>query len=116
MNKQVDLYIKNATQWQEEMTALRAILLECDVVEEIKWGKPAYTNGGKVIVVIQAFKQYFALLFYKGYLLDDEKKLLQTPGPNTKVSRQMRFENVAEIKKLQTTIKAYVNEAIQKQL
>ena len=112
MNNSVTTYIEKANLWQEEMNELRGILLECKLDEEIKWGKPAYLHNGKIIVVIQAFKIYFALLFYKGNLLSDNKKVLQLMGPNTKVGRQMRFENVAEIKKLKTTIKAYLNEAI----
>lgn len=97
--------------WKDEMAELKSILNETKLDAEIKWGKPAYTYNGKVIVVVQAFKSYFALLFYKGNLLSDPKKVLQKTGPNTVVGRQIRFENVAEIKKLKSTIKAYVKEA-----
>lgn len=102
---------KQNQDWKEETLELRSILDETRLNAEIKWGKPAYTYNGKVIVVIQAFKKYFALLFYKGYLLSDPKKVLQKTGPNTKVGRQIRFENVAEIRKLKSTIKSYVKEA-----
>ena len=112
MNTEISTYIENANQWKAEMQELRSILLECKLEEEIKWNKPSYTNNEKVIVIIQAFKKYFALLFYKGYLLKDTKKVLQKTGPNTKVGRQIRFEDRNEIKKMKSTIKAYVKEAI----
>ena len=111
MNPKITTQIENATQWQDELKALREILLETGLDEEMKWGKPAYLHNGKIIVVIQAFKSYFALLFYNGHLLKDDKKVLQLTGPNTKKGRQIRFENVAEIEKLAKTIKVYVKEA-----
>lgn len=111
MNPKITTVISEATIWQPELKTLREILLDCGLEEEMKWGKPAYLREGKIIVVIQAFKSYFALLFYNGHLLKDEKKVLQLTGPNTKKGRQIRFENVEEIKKREKTIKAYVEEA-----
>lgn len=78
----------------------------------MKWGKPAYLLNGKIIAVIQAFKSYFALLFYNGHLLKDEKKVLQLTGPNTKKGRQIRFENVEEIEEMKSDIKSLIHQAI----
>lgn len=98
---------------KEQMVALQKILSEVKNLQaEVKWGKPAYTYNGKVIVVIQSFKKYFALLFYRGNLLSDPKNILVKTGPNTKVGRQIRFENAGEIRKLGPTIKSYIKEAI----
>lgn len=112
MNPKVDEYIGKAPKWQEEINVMRKILLDCGLTEELKWGKPCYTYGGKNIVVIQAFKAYFALLFFKGYLLKDPEGVLVKMGKNTHVGRQMRFTDAAQITAMEATIKAYVREAI----
>ncbi len=112
MNKTIDDIIKHSDLRHEETQELQNILLEAGLTEEIKWGKPAFTKNGKVIVVIQDFKKYFALLFYNGHLLSDPKKVLQKTGPNTKIGRQIRFDDAAEIRKMKSTIKSYVKEAV----
>ena len=86
-------------------------MLETGLDEEMKWGKPAYLHNGKIIVVMQAFKSYFALLFYNGHLLKDDKKILQLTGPNTKKGRQIRFKNPKKILELAETLKKYIKEA-----
>ncbi len=112
MNSKVDEYISKASKWQEEMKVLRQILLDCGLTEELKWGKPCYMWQGKNIVLIQAFKAYFGLLFFKGYLLKDADGILVKMGENTQVGRQMRFTNTVEIVKLESTLKSYIQEAI----
>ena len=112
MDPLVSAYIARTSQWQEEIIALRSILLECDLAEGWKWSKPTYSNKGKNIVVIQGFKQYFALLFFKGYLLKDPFSILIKTGENTVVGRQIRFKNVQEIVLQEKNIKAYIAEAI----
>lgn len=112
MNSKVDKYISSAKKWQAEMEALREILLTCPLEESIKWSKPCYSHEGSNVVVIQDFKTYLALLFFKGVLMKDPKGLLQKMGENTQIGRQMRFENVKEIQKLKTTLKSYIKEAI----
>src|ERR1700743_2402670 len=102
MNPKVDSYLNAAKNWPEEQKALRKVVLECGLTEELKWGKPAYMAEGKNIVVIQGFKGYCALLFFKGYLLVDPAGILVKTGPNTKVGRQIRVERekpVTEMKK-----------------
>jgi len=112
MNPKVDAYINKISQWKEETEQLREILLDCGLTEELKWSKPAYLYNDSIVVVIQAFKSYFALLFYKGVLLQDPDKLLVRMGDNTKVGRQMRFDNVKDIHTKKKSIKAYIKEAI----
>ncbi len=112
-NPKVDTHINQLKLWQEETEALRNIILECGLTEELKWGKPCYTFQGKNIAVIQGFKAYFALLFFKGYLLKDTNGILVKMGDNTKVGRQARFANVKEITDKKTVIKAYIREAIE---
>ncbi len=113
MNPKVDEYISKAPKWQEEINVLRKILLDCRLDEELKWGKPCYMWQGKNIVVIQAFKAYFALLFFKGYLLKDADGILVKMGENTQVGRQMRFADAAEIIKMEPVLKSYIQEAFE---
>jgi uncharacterized protein YdeI (YjbR/CyaY-like superfamily) len=112
-NPKVDAFIARAQQWKPEMEALRAIALDCQLNEEIKWGKPCYTYDKSNVVIIQGFKEYVALLFFKGALLTDPDGVLTKTGANTVVGRQLRFTNLGEIKKLKATLKAYINEAIE---
>ncbi len=113
MNLKVDEYISKAPKWQEEIKALQKILLDCGLTEELKWGKPCYMFQGKNIVLIQAFKAYFALLFFKGYLLKDSTGILVKMGENTQVGRQLRFADTAEIIRMKPILKAYIQEAVE---
>ena len=116
MNPAVDFYFTKAKKWQEELMALRPIILGCGLTEELKWGVPCYTfehdnNNGK-IVLIHAFKDYCALLFFKGALLKDAKGILIQQTENVQSARQLRFADVREIVALKSSIKAYIKEAI----
>lgn len=113
MNPKVDLYLNNATRWQKEIEKLRMIILECGLTEELKWGKPCYTFQEKNVVVIQGFKEYCALLFFKGMLLKNADGVLVKTGENTRVGRQIRFTDAREITKMKTILKATVHEAIE---
>ena len=113
LNPKVNAYIRKAKKWQPELEALRAILLESGLTEELKWGKPCYLHGNSNVVIIQDFKEYFALLFFKGILLKDPKGILLKTGENTHVGRQLRFTSAAEIVKMKATIKAYIKEAVE---
>jgi len=112
MNPKVDFYFRNA-QWQEEIEKLRTIVLDCGLTEELKWGVPCYTFEKKNIVLIHVFKEYCALLFFKGALLNDPKGILIQQTENVQAARQIRFTNVKEIVKLKSSIKAYIYEAIE---
>jgi uncharacterized protein YdeI (YjbR/CyaY-like superfamily) len=113
MNSKVDSFIKKAKIWQEETEKLRTILIDCGLSEELKWGKPCYSFQQNNIAIIQGFKQYFALLFFKGVLLKDSQKILVKTGENTQIGRQVRFSSVQEISEMENTIKAYISEAIE---
>lgn len=97
--------------WVEELQLLRQIVLETGLTEEIKWGVPVYTKNGKNIVTVNALKQSANIGFYKGVLLNDQKKILQQQG-NLQSDRILKFNNVSEIKKIKNTIIAYIKEAI----
>jgi uncharacterized protein YdeI (YjbR/CyaY-like superfamily) len=113
MEPKVDKYLSTARKWPEEQKKLRTIVLDCGLTEELKWGKPCYTYQGKNIVVIQGFNDYCALLFLKGFLLNDPEGILVKTGGNTRVGRQIRFTDVGEIVKMKATLKAYVYEAVE---
>jgi uncharacterized protein YdeI (YjbR/CyaY-like superfamily) len=113
LNPKVDWFFTKPTKWQEEYGKLRTIALDCDLTEELKWGCPCYTSGGKNIVLIHGFKEYCAYLFFKGALMKDEHGILIQQTPNVQVPRQIRFTNTKEITKLATTLKAYIKEAIE---
>ena len=113
MNEKVSAYIGKVKNWQVEMKALRAILIEFPLTEELKWGKPCYAFENSNIIIIQGFKEYCGLLFFKGALFKDAKGLLVKPGENTQGGRLLKFTSVQEINKLTTTIKSYIKEAIE---
>lgn len=113
MNSKVDAFLKAETRWREEMAALRAIALECGLTEELKWGKPAYTFDGSNVIILQPFKEYCAILFCKGVLLKDPKKILVQMGENTQAARQIRFTRAEEITSKKAVLKAYVLAAIE---
>jgi uncharacterized protein YdeI (YjbR/CyaY-like superfamily) len=112
MNPKVDWYFLKNKQWSEELEHLRAICLGSKLTEELKWGCPAYTLDGSNIVLIHCFKEYCALLFFKGSLMSDPDGLLIQQTKNVQVARQMRFTSAAEIAKMKTIIKGYIQEAI----
>lgn len=110
---QIDLYFQKIKNWKQEFQILRSIALEMDLQEEIKWGQPCYTLNGQNTFLIHGFKEYFAILFFKGALLKDPKKILIQQTKNVQSARQIRFQNASEIIKLKTVIKSYIKEAIQ---
>jgi uncharacterized protein YdeI (YjbR/CyaY-like superfamily) len=109
----VDAFFSKAKKWQNELKKLRTIALDAQLTEELKWGKPCYTFQESNIVLIQGFKEYFALLFFKGALLKDGKGVLVKPGENTQAGRQIRFTNARQIVELKPIVKAYIQEAIE---
>lgn len=112
MNPKVDEFIHKEKKWKEEFEKLRMINLDCDLTEELKWRLPCYTFQGRNIAIIQNFKDYCALMFFKGALLKDSKGVLVKPGENSQAQRQIRFTNVEEIVEMESVLKAYIQEAI----
>ena len=112
MNLKVDWFFNKATKWQEEYDRLRLIALGCGLTEELKWGCPCYVIEKSNIVLIHGFKEYCAFLFFKGALLKDPKNILIQQTENVQAARQIRFTNVEEIAKKESTLKSYIKEAI----
>ncbi|MGB2963855.1 MAG: YdeI family protein [Anaerolineales bacterium] len=113
MNPKVDIYLSKAQKWQEESEKLRMISLDCGLTEELKWGKPCYAFQKSNIVLIQGFKDYIALLFFKGALLNDDHGILIQQTENVQAARQIRFTSLREIGEMENIVKAYIFEAIE---
>jgi uncharacterized protein YdeI (YjbR/CyaY-like superfamily) len=113
MNTKVDWYFTKNKKWQEEIEMLRTIVLDCGLSEELKWGCPCYTFNESNIVLIHVFKEYCALLFFKGVLLKDAKGILVQQTENVQAARQIRFTDVKEIVKMKSILKSYIKEAIE---
>lgn len=112
-NPEVDFFFDKAKQWREEYRALRRIVLDCDLTEELKWGVPCYTFEGKNIVLMHGFKKYCALLFVKGALLKDPLGILVQQTKNVQAARQIRFTDIDEIVEMEPVLKAIINEAVE---
>ena len=110
--EKVTKFVKNLKHWNDEVAELRKILKTTKLEEDFKWSLPCYTHNESNVVIIQPFKAYLGLMFFKGTLLKDAKKLLVANGPNSQHTNRFEFSSVAEIKKLAPTIKAYIKEAI----
>ena len=113
MNPKVDFFFTKARNWQEEFEKLRMIILDCGLTEELKWGQPCYTFQKKNIVLIHGFKEYCAILFFKGVLLNDPNGILIQQTENVQAGRQVRFTNVRQIVKMESILKVYIYEAIE---
>ena len=113
MNPKVDWFFNKATKWQKEYEKLRKLCLGCGLTEELKWGCPCYTFQNSNIVLIHGFKEYCALLFFKGALLNDSEGILIQQTKNVQSARQIRFTNLREIIKMERVLKAYIYEAIE---
>jgi uncharacterized protein YdeI (YjbR/CyaY-like superfamily) len=113
MNPKVDDFISNAKKWQPEIEQLRLLLLDCGLTEEFKWRTPCYTFQGNNVVLIGSFKEYCALSFFKGTLLQDSNEILSKPGENSQAVRFFKFTNLQEIQKLKPIIITYIYDAIE---
>jgi uncharacterized protein YdeI (YjbR/CyaY-like superfamily) len=112
MNPKVDTFLDEAKKWQDETRELRRIILDCQLTEELKWRQPCYTFQGSNVVIIQGFKAYCAMMFFKGALLKDSEGILVRPGKHTQAGRQIRFTNPREITQKEATLRSYIREAI----
>ena len=114
MNPRVNGFLRKAKKWREEFEKLRMICLDCGLTEELKWGKPCYRYQESNIVLIHGFKDYCALLFFKGALLKDPNGILIQQTENVQAARQIRFTNVRDVVKMRPVLKAYIKEAKEK--
>lgn len=113
MNPKVNFFFENAGQWQEEFKKLRAIALSTELSEDVKWGCPCYTYEGKNIFLIHGFKEYCALLFFKGALMKDPDNILIQQSKNVQAARQIRFTEVAQINDLEEVLRSYMFQAVE---
>ena len=113
MNPKVNFFFDNATQWKEEFEKLRAIALSTELVEDLKWGSPCYTYEGKNIFLIHGFKDYCAILFFKGALMKDPDHILIRQSENVQAARQIRFTELQQIVDLEKNLQAYMFEAVE---
>lgn len=108
----VDAYLKQSERWPDEISELRSILLDCGLTESIKWGKPCYSHEGENIAIMQEMKEFLALMFFKGALLEDPAGILRDQGPNSRSARRIEFASVEHVARLADTLKAYADEAV----
>lgn len=112
-NPKVDFYFSKEQRWHDEIESLRTIVLECGLTETLKWGVPCYTLDENNVVLIHVFKEYCALLFFKGALLKDSNNILVQQTNNVQAARQIRFIDNQLIIKIKSVIKAYIHQAIE---
>ncbi len=98
--------------WQVELQTLRKIILDCGLTEELKWSVPCYTFQGKNILILAAFKEYTALSFFNGVLLENSSQMLIQPTENVQAGRQIRFTNLDDIIESTSKIKSHIYDAI----
>ncbi|GAB4093774.1 YdeI/OmpD-associated family protein [Flaviaesturariibacter terrae] len=113
MNPKVDFYFARENQWTEAIAQLRRIILECGLTEELKWGTPCYTFEGRNVLLVHTFKEYCAILFFKGTLLEDADGMLVQQTERVQAMRQLRFTSVREVTSREASIKAYIYQAIE---
>ncbi|NLU95462.1 YdeI/OmpD-associated family protein [Chitinophaga sp. Ak27] len=113
MNNKVDAFIGRAEKWQEEFDKLRNIILESQLTESLKWGVPCYSLHDKNIILMHGFKDYCAVLFFKGALINDVHGVLIQQTDNVQAARQMRFTSMKDINKMKNILVNYIHEAIE---
>ncbi|MBU3659252.1 MAG: hypothetical protein FGM14_05255 [Flavobacteriales bacterium] len=113
MNPNVDIFLEKIDKWYEELKLLRNIMLDCQLIETLKWGQPCYMFNKTNVVILANFKESCAVSFLKGALLTDTENLLVKPGDNSQSGRFLRFKSIEEIIEKEAIIKAYVFEAIE---
>lgn len=113
MNHKVDSFIGRANAWADEMNALRTVLLGCQLSEDIKWGKPCYSHDDKNIAILQPMKEFLALMFFKGALVNDNAGLLVSQGPNSRSALRIEFRSTDDIRTATTAVIDYVTQAIE---
>lgn len=113
MNAEVESLIQGLESWKEELQQLRNYLLDCNLQEELKWKQPCYTFNGKNVILIGRFKSYITLSFFRGVLLEDKNRLLESPGENSQSVKYLKFNNLKDVIEGEALIKTYVHEAIE---
>ena len=109
----VGAIVERSQRWAGMMASLRPVLLECGLSESVKWAKPCYVHGGANIAIMQEMKDFLALMFFKGELLDDIHDVLEPNGPNSRSARRMCFTSTDDVDRLRSIVSDYVREAVQ---
>jgi uncharacterized protein YdeI (YjbR/CyaY-like superfamily) len=112
-NPKIDAFMERNDTWHEEFERLRAIILDCDLTEDFKWGWPCYQLDKANIVLMHGFKDYCALLLFKGALMQDPDGILIQQTENVQAARQIRFTSAAEIAGMENVLKSYIHHAIE---
>ncbi len=112
-NPKADWFFEKAERWRLETKKLRTLILDCGLTEVLKWGCPCYTHGDGNIVLVHTFKEYCAVLFFKGALLKDPKGVLVQQTKNVQAARQVRFTHVREVEKLKPVLKSLIKQAVE---
>lgn len=107
-----DAFIARQPAWKAELQALRTLLLEASLSEDLKWGKPCYAMADTNIAILQPMKEHVSLMFFQGAQLRDDAGILQAPGPNSHIARRANFRDVAGIEAAGSVLRAYISEAI----
>lgn len=113
MDPGVERYLQDDDRWRAELKRLRAVLLDCGLTEQFKWRKPAYSYADGNVAVLMRYKEFAALNFLKGVLLEDPDIALVAPGENSQAARQMRFTSVEEIAEREVSLRGFVAQAIE---
>lgn len=111
--RKLDAFFEGEGRWQAELSALRAILVDCGLIEEFKWSSPVYTVDGGNVAILWGFKDNATLGFFKGVLLKDFENVLVAPGENSRSSRVLKFSGLDHIRSMEATIRTYVHEAVE---
>jgi uncharacterized protein YdeI (YjbR/CyaY-like superfamily) len=108
----VDEYIDRSDTWPDEMRALRTVLLEAGLGEDIMWAKPCYSRDGSNIAIMHEMKKFLALLFFKGALLEDPGGILESQGPNSRSAMRVCFRSIGDVERLAPATRRLVAAAI----
>lgn len=111
-NPNVDFYFIKAKKWQKEIELLRSSILASGLTEELKWGVPCYTVNSHNVLLIHTFKDFCAVLFFKGVLMKDSKHILVQQTKNVQAGRQIRFTSITEITEMKSVLQSYIREAV----
>ena len=112
-NPKVDAFMDRTTEWHDEIAALRQVILDCDLTEDFKWGWPCYSVDRKNVVLIHGFKDYCALLLFKGALMKDPEGILVQQTENVQAARQIRFSDLREIRRMDNILRQYIHQAVE---
>ena len=102
-DQRIDDYIAKAQPFARpiiEKVRARVHAAVPDVEETLKWGAPAFTRGGKILLIVAAFKQHAALNFWRGQELRGEQANADAMGQFGKITSLADLPSDAEFDRL----------------